>query len=121
MVLLVGVFVVGETVRGEGEGKGTGWARRTAWLPASALMREKGRKALSVRTYTPCTKARVSGTGRKGSGSREEVGTHPMVRLEVVDLLPEHQRPQVLTEELDDVERVVEPRPVAREPATSLR
>ena len=44
-----------------------------------------------------------------------------MVRLEVVNLLPKHQRPEVFAEELDDVERVVEPRPVAREPATSLR
>ncbi len=40
-----------------------------------------------------------------------------MVRLEVVNLLPKHQRPEVFAEELDDVERVVEPRPVAREPA----
>ena len=62
------VDVVGEKRRGGG---GTGWARRTAWLPASALMREKGRKALSVRTYTPCRAAhgaRVRGIARKGGG-----------------------------------------------------
>ena len=41
-----------------------------------------------------------------------------MVRLEVINLLPKHQRPEVFAEKLDDVERVVEPRPVAREPAT---
>lgn len=39
-----------------------------------------------------------------------------MVRLEVIDLLPEYQCPQVLAQELDHVERVREPRPVFREP-----
>ena len=42
-----------------------------------------------------------------------------MVSLQVVDVLAEHQRPEVLAHELDDVERVVEARPVPREPSGS--
>lgn len=41
-----------------------------------------------------------------------------VVGLEVVDLLLEDEGPEVLAEELDDVERVVEARPVAREAAS---
>jgi hypothetical protein len=36
--------------RSRGERGRTGWARATAWPPASVLMREKGRNELSVRT-----------------------------------------------------------------------
>lgn len=50
------------------------------------------------------------------SGAGNFLETHPVVRLQIVDLFPEHQRPQVLADEFDHVERVVEPRPVAREP-----
>ncbi len=38
-----------------------------------------------------------------------------MVRLQVVDLLAEDERPDVLAQELDHVERVGEAGPVARE------
>lgn len=41
--------------------------------------------------------------------------THPMVRLEIVDLFPKNQNPQVLAKKLDHVEVVAEPRPVTRE------
>lgn len=41
--------------------------------------------------------------------------TYPVVRLKIVDLLPEDQHPDVLAEELDHVERVGEARPVFRE------
>lgn len=42
--------------------------------------------------------------------------TYPVIRLEVIDLFAEYQRPQVLADELDDIERIIEPRPVSREP-----
>lgn len=45
--------------------------------------------------------------------------TYAVVSLQVVDVLAEHQRPEVLAHELDDVERVVEARPVPREPSGS--
>ncbi len=38
-----------------------------------------------------------------------------MVRLQVVNLLPENQRPEVFAQELDGVESVGEAWPVARE------
>lgn len=44
--------------------------------------------------------------------------TYPVVCLEIVDLFPEDERPEILAQELDDIERVVEARPVCRESAT---
>jgi hypothetical protein len=41
------------------------------------------------------------------------MSTHPVVRLEIVNLLLEHDGPQVLAQELDHVEVVREARPVA--------
>lgn len=52
------------------------------------------------------------------STERRRKHAYPVIRLEVVDLLPEHQRPQVLAEELDHIERIVEAWAVAREPVT---
>lgn len=52
------------------------------------------------------------------SCSREATPTHPVVRLQVVDLLAEDEHPEVLAEELDHVEGVVEARAVPRESAT---
>lgn len=46
------------------------------------------------------------------------VCSYPVIRLEVIDILAKDERPQVLAQKLDDVERVVEPRPVAREAAS---
>ena len=43
--------------------------------------------------------------------------THPVVRLQVVDLLAEDEHPEVLAEELDHVEGVIEARAVPREAA----
>ena len=42
--------------------------------------------------------------------------THPMIRLQIINLLPEHHPPDILAQELDDVEVVAEPRPIPREP-----
>lgn len=42
-----------------------------------------------------------------------------MVSLEVVNVLAENQRPQVLTQELDHIQRIVKPRPIFREPITT--
>ena len=39
-----------------------------------------------------------------------------MIRLEVINVLAEDQRPQVLAEEFDDVQRVVKPWAISREP-----
>ncbi len=39
-----------------------------------------------------------------------------MVGLEVINLLPEHQDPYILAQELDHVQRVSEPRPIPGEP-----
>ncbi len=39
-----------------------------------------------------------------------------MIRLQVIDLLPEQQRPHVLAEKLDHVEGIHEARPISREP-----
>lgn len=49
---------------------------------------------------------------------RAPLATYPVVRLEIVHLFPEHQRPEVLADELDHVKRVVEARPVAGKPAS---
>jgi len=38
-----------------------------------------------------------------------------MIRLQIINLLPEHQRPQILAQELDHIERVGEAWAVARE------
>ena len=42
--------------------------------------------------------------------------TYSVVRLEVVNLFPKHQRPQVLAEEFNHVQRIRETRSVPREP-----
>lgn len=39
-----------------------------------------------------------------------------MICLEVVDVLAEDERPQIFAKKLDDIERIVESRPVSREP-----
>lgn len=41
-----------------------------------------------------------------------------MVRLEIIDILAENEGPEVLAQELDHVERVIEPWPVSREAIT---
>lgn len=43
-------------------------------------------------------------------------GAYPVVSLEVVDLFPEHDRPDVFAEELDGVEGIDEAWAVAGEP-----
>jgi len=43
---------------------------------------------------------------------RAERCTHPVVGLKLVDLLAVHLDPKVLADELDDLERVREPRSV---------
>lgn len=48
---------------------------------------------------------------------RLQCKTDSMVGLQVIDLLPEQNRPQVLAEEFDNVEIVGESRAVSREPA----
>lgn len=40
-----------------------------------------------------------------------------MIRLEVVDILPKHQRPKIFAEEFNDVERIVESGSISRESA----
>ena len=47
-------------------------------------------------------------------GGMEEK-TYPVVRLKIVHLLSEDQRPEVLAQKLNHVKGVVKPRPVARE------
>lgn len=42
--------------------------------------------------------------------------TYPVIRLQIVDLFPKHQKPEVLAEKLDHVEVIIESRSVAREP-----
>lgn len=44
------------------------------------------------------------------------INTYPVIRLEVVDLLPKDKHPEILTEELDHVQCIREARPVFREP-----
>jgi hypothetical protein len=39
--------------------------------------------------------------------------SHPMIRLQVINLLSEHQHPQILAQELDHVQRIREARAVA--------
>lgn len=46
--------------------------------------------------------------------------TYSVVRLEVVHLLAKHQAPDVLAQELDDIERVVASRTVPGEPMTTV-
>lgn len=47
---------------------------------------------------------------------RENCIAYSVIRLEVVNLLPEHQHPQVLAEELDHIQGVGEARAVFGEP-----
>jgi len=51
----------------------------------------------------------------------EQVSAYAVVCAQVVDLLSPGGCPDVLTNELDDVERVCEPRPVARKPSVKLQ
>lgn len=44
--------------------------------------------------------------------------TYPVIRLQIIDLLLEHHRPQILADEFDHVQLVREAWPVAREPLT---
>lgn len=54
--------------------------------------------------------------GRTEGDTGEESGTpYAMVRLEVVNVLAEKERPEVFAEELDDIERVAQPRSVLGE------
>jgi len=50
---------------------------------------------------------------RKG---KKNGGTYTMVRLQIIDLLAEHERPDVFAQELDHVERVGEAGAVAGKP-----
>lgn len=99
------------------DGELTGCALPTASAGVCILIRENGLNELSVRTYTPCGtfSRRSSGEGREAFLDE----TYPMVRFQVVNLLPEDQRPQVLAEKLDDIQRIHEPRAVPRESAST--
>ena len=105
-------------------------------------MRISGRNLLSVRTKTPCAQS-VSvdlnpGDRKDRSPFEDQVrrntqdscrSTYPVIRLQIVDLLPPHHRPNVFTQKLDHVKlhvvdvprtgavhaRGVEPRLVAGE------
>lgn len=44
-----------------------------------------------------------------------------MVGFQIIDLFSEQNRPQILAEEFDDIEIIVEARPIAREPALRTR
>lgn len=39
-----------------------------------------------------------------------------MIRLQIVNLLPEEEGPHVLAQELDHIQRIREPWPISREP-----
>lgn len=66
---------------------------------------------------TACVHVRQGG---KGQGGKERGwGTNPMVRLQVINLLPPDQHPQVLAQEFDHIERIAEARPIFRESVVS--
>lgn len=46
----------------------------------------------------------------------EDCVAYPVVRLEIIDLFPKHNCPQVLTNELDNVERIYHSSAITREP-----
>ena len=39
-----------------------------------------------------------------------------MIRLQVVNLLSEYQRPHILAQKFDHIQRIRKPRPISREP-----
>ena len=43
-----------------------------------------------------------------------------MIRLQIVDLLPEHERPHFLAEKFDHVQRIRKSRPVSRKPTCPI-
>jgi hypothetical protein len=48
------------------------------------------------------------------------MGRYPMVRLQVVDLFPEHDHPQVFTNELDNIERLDHACAISRKPSKKM-
>jgi hypothetical protein len=53
----------------------------------------------------------------RAEGSISQDVDAAVVRLEIIDLLAEDEHPEVLAEELDDIESIRESRPIGRESA----